>query len=78
MSFVAASEQWERNKNPKSLKNETSGPVSTPGDWRSQMEQTVRQPAREVTQLHQNNDRMATMLEAYTAREEAQWHVMKE
>jgi hypothetical protein len=35
VSFVAASEQWERNKNGKRLRNETSEPVSAPGDWRS-------------------------------------------
>jgi hypothetical protein len=32
VSFRAASEQWERNKNGKRLRNETSEPVSAPGD----------------------------------------------
>jgi hypothetical protein len=72
VSFAAASEQWERNQNWKRLRNETSEPISAPGDWRSAMERTVRQQAREVTKLHQTIDRMARMLEAHTAREEAQ------
>jgi len=49
LSFMAACDQWERNKNGKRLRNNISEPVSTPGDWRSRMEWTVRQQAREVT-----------------------------
>jgi len=78
VSFVAASKQWERKMNGKRLQYETSEPVSTLGDWRSQMEQTVRQQVREVTQLHQMIDRMARMLEAHMAREEEQWLGLKE
>jgi len=78
VSFLAASEQWERNKNGQRLRNETSEPESAPGDWRSRMEQTVRQQAREVTQLPQTINRMARLLEAHAAREEAQWRGMKE
>jgi len=45
MSFVAASEQWERNKNWKGRQNETFEPVSGPGDWRCRLQRTVRQHA---------------------------------
>jgi hypothetical protein len=73
MSFVAAGEQWERNKNGKRLWNETSVPVSALGDWRHPMERTVRQLALEVTHLHKTIDWMARMLEAHAAGDKAQW-----
>jgi len=76
--IMAASEPWEHNKNGNRLRNETSEPVSAPGHWRSRMEWTVRQQARKVTQLHQTIDRMARMLEAHAAWEEAQLHGMEE
>ena len=75
--FMAATGQWERNRNGKRLRNESAEPVSAPGDWRSWMERTVRQQARDLTQLHQTIDSMMRMLEAHTAREEAQWCGMK-
>jgi len=78
MSFKAASKQWVLNKHGKRLRNENSERVSVTRDWRSQMERTVRQQAREVTQLQQNIDRMARMLEAHPARKEAQWRGMIE
>jgi hypothetical protein len=73
MSSMAAREQWKCNKNGKILRNETLEPVSVESDWRSRIEQTVRQQALEVTQLHQTIDRMARMLEAHTVWEEVQW-----
>jgi len=78
VSFAAPSEQWECNKNGQRLWNDTSEPVSAPGDCRSRMERTVRQQACEATQLHQTIDRMARMLEAQAARDEAQWLGMRE
>lgn len=78
VSFMAASAQWEHNKNGTRLRNETSEPVRALGDWRSRMERTVRQQEHEVTQLHQTIDRMARMLVADMAHNEAQWHGMKE
>jgi hypothetical protein len=42
------------------------------------MEYSVRQQAREATQLHQTIDRMVRMLEAHAAREEAEWIGFKE
>jgi len=33
VSFAAASEDWKNNTNGKRLRNETSEPVSAPGDW---------------------------------------------
>jgi len=77
MSFDAASEQWERKKNGNRLRNKTLEPVSTPGDWRSWMERTVRPQAGEVTQVPQTIARMARMLEAHVAREQAQCLGMK-
>ena len=74
--FVAVSEQWKLNTNGKRLRNETSEPVSALEDWRSRMEQTVRQQADEVTQLHLTINSMATMVEAHTACEEAKWRGM--
>lgn len=77
VSFTAASEQLERNKNAKRLRNESAEPVSALGDLRSRMEHPVRQQGCEVTQLHQTIDRMTRMLEAHVARQEAQWCCMK-
>jgi hypothetical protein len=42
------------------------------------MDRTVRQQEREVTELHQTIDRMARMLQAQAALEEAQGLSMKE
>jgi len=42
------------------------------------MERTLRQLAREVTQLHQTTYGIARMLEAHTSCEEAQWLGMRE
>jgi len=78
VTLVAESEQWERNKNGKTLKNKTSETVSTLGDCRSRMVGTVRQQACEVTQLHQSIDRIARMLDVHVVCEEAQWRGMKE
>jgi hypothetical protein len=38
VSFAAACDKWKSNQNWKWLQNETSEPVSTPGDWVSRME----------------------------------------
>jgi len=35
VSFMAASEQWDRSKNGNRLRNENSEPVSASGDWGS-------------------------------------------
>ena len=64
--------QCERNQNRKRLRNDTSQPVSAPGDCRSGMERTVSKQASEVTQLHQTIDRMARILEAHVAQQEEQ------
>jgi len=78
VSFMAASEQWERAKNGKRLRNEASEPVSAPGDRTSQMERTLSQQVREVTQLHHTIRRMARMLKAHAASDEAQWLGIKQ
>jgi hypothetical protein len=46
VSFAAASEQSERDKNHKIHLNGSSEPVCAPGDWRSPMERIARQQAR--------------------------------
>jgi hypothetical protein len=33
--FMMASDQWEHKQNGQLLRNQTSEPVSAPGDWRS-------------------------------------------
>jgi hypothetical protein len=63
VTFMAASEQWERNKNGKRLRSEISESASAPGDWRSRMERTMRQQAREVAQLHQRGNMLAGCLD---------------
>jgi len=78
VSFMAASEQFDRNTNGKGLRSESLESASAPGDWRSPMERTMRQQACEVTQLHLPIVRMARKLEAHAAGEEAQWLGMKE
>jgi hypothetical protein len=52
VTFLAASEQWERNQNEKRLRIKISESVSTPGDWNSRVEHIIMQQAREVAQLH--------------------------
>jgi len=76
VSFMAARERWERETNVKTLRSETTETASAPGHWRSQMERTVRQQGREVTQLHETIDRMAWILEAHEPCEETQWICM--
>ena len=78
MSFMAASEQWECNKNGKRLRCETSELASALGDWRSELERHMRQQAQKVTQLHQTIDRMARMPESRVACDDEQWLSMKE
>jgi len=67
VSFMVASEQWERHQNGKRLRKENSEPASALGDWKRRMERAVRHQPCEVTQLHQPIDRMARMLEAHAA-----------
>jgi len=50
----------------------SDAPVA-PSDWRSRMERTIRQQAQELTQLHRTVGHLANLLEAWAAREEAQW-----
>jgi len=77
VTFTAASEHWERNKNGKRLRSEISESSSAAGDWRSRMERTMRQQAREVAQLHQTVDKMARLVEANAVCEETQWLGMR-
>jgi hypothetical protein len=65
VTFTAANEQWDRNKNGKRLRSDILESSSAPGDWRSRMERTMRQQACEVAQLHQTVVKMARMLEAH-------------
>jgi len=51
VTFMAASEQWERNKNAKRLRSEISESSSTTGDWRSRMESTLKQQMDEVASV---------------------------
>ena len=78
MSFMAARTQWKRNKNGKRVRSETSESASARADWRSQIDRTMCQQTREVTQLHQTIDRMARISEAHMAREEAHSLSIKE
>ena len=78
VSCMSESGQWQLHKDGKRLRNETPEQGSTMQDWRSRVERTVRQQALEVTQLNQTINRIARMLEAHAAREEAQWLGMKE
>jgi len=73
VTFMAASNQWERNKNGKRLRSEILESSSAPGDWRSQKERMMRQQAREMAQLHQMVDKTAKLLEAFAACKEMQW-----
>jgi len=65
------SEQMERNGNRK-WRRKSDAPVA-PSDWRSRMERTIRQQAQDAMQLHRTVGRLANLLEAWAAREEAQW-----
>jgi len=65
VTFTAANEQWDRNKNGKRLRSDILESSSAPRDWRSRMERTMRQQACEVAQLHQTVVKTARMLEAH-------------
>jgi len=68
-------EPMERNENGK--RRRRSEAPATAGDWRSRMERATQQQAREVAQLHRTIAKMANMLDAQTALQEAQWRGMK-
>ena len=64
-------EPMERINNGK-WRRRSEAPAA-PSDWRSRMERTIRQQAQELTQLHRTVGHLGNLLEARTAREEAQW-----
>jgi len=65
VSFMAPSKQRAHNKNGKRWRSKTSEIASALGVWRSYMERTSRQQARNVMEPHQSIDRIARLLEAY-------------
>jgi len=77
VTFMAASEHWERNKNGKRLRSEIPESASALGDWRNRMERTIRLQARMMLQLHQTVDKIARLLEAHAMCEVTQWHGMR-
>ena len=71
-------EPMERNENGKRRRRSEAQATSlAPGDWRSRMERAAQQQAREIAQLHRTIAKMANMLDAQTALQEAQWRGMK-
>ena len=68
-------EPMERNENGKWRRS--SEAQATAGDWRSRMEREAQQQARKIAQLHRTIAKMANMLAAQTALQEAQWQGMK-
>jgi hypothetical protein len=78
VSFIAASEKWQHNKNGNRLRSEISDSASAAGGLRSTMEGIMRQQAREVTLLEHMIDRLARILEPRAAHEETQWPGMTE
>jgi len=68
------SESMVGNKNRKQRQsNETPANASAPSDWRSRIERTMPQQAKKRMKLHRTVGRLANLLEARAAREEAQW-----
>jgi hypothetical protein len=59
---TAASEPQEYNENGKRRRSVIPEAQNTPGDWRSRMERTIWQQAREVTQLYQIVENLAKTL----------------
>jgi len=72
VSFIAASKEWKHNNNGNRLTSEASETVSTPADWSSRIESTVRQQVGEVMQVQQTINSMARLLEAPVACEKMQ------
>jgi len=80
---TATLEPMERNENGKRRRRSENGKrrrrseavasAVGPGDWRSRMERTAQQQARELAQLHRTIAKMANMLETQTAMQKAQW-----
>jgi hypothetical protein len=77
ITFMAMSEQWERNMNEKRLRSEILMSSSAPGDRRSRLETTMMQLAREIAQLHQMVNKIATLLEGHAVCEKTQWLGMR-
>jgi hypothetical protein len=73
VTSIAALEPTERNENGKRRRSEVPATAWALGDWRSRMERTAQQQARELAQLHRTVAKMANMLETHTALQEAQW-----
>jgi len=64
-------EQMEKNESGKwRRRNEFP---EAPSDRRSSMERTIRQQAKDLTQLHRTVGHLANLVEARAACEEAQW-----
>ena len=75
---TATLEPTERNKNGERRRRSEALPSAVGrGDWRSCMERTAQQQARELAQLHRTIAKMANMLETQTALQEAQWRGME-
>jgi hypothetical protein len=71
-------EPMEKNENGKRRRrNEILAATWGLGDWRGLMERAAQQPARELAQLHRTVAKMASMLQAHTALQEAQSRGMK-
>jgi len=71
-------EPMERNENGKRRRrSEVMATATALRDWRSHMERVAQHQGRELAQLHRTIAKMANMLEAQTALQEAQWRGMK-
>jgi len=64
-------EPMKRNKN--GTRRRRSQAPATPSDWRSCMERTMRQQAQKLIQLHRTVGHLTNLVQAQSAREEAQW-----
>jgi len=64
-------EPMERNGN--GIRRRRSLAAAAPSDWRGSMERTIRQQAKELTQLHRTVGHLANVLESRAPRKEAQW-----
>jgi len=67
-------EPMQRNEN--GMRRRTSKalvPTVAPSDWRSRMGRTMRQQAQELMQLHRTVGHQTHLLDAQSARKEAQW-----
>jgi hypothetical protein len=70
MARTGIFEAMERNENGKRRRRSVT--PAAPSHWRSRMQRTIRQQAKELTQLHRTVGHLASLVEARAARLEAQ------